>query len=104
MTAPDDKLSAALQEEMRRNRAFFEQQLNLNREVIRDNAEAFREGSRVVRESASGVAQVMVGVGDVMTEVAEALRELRAEVRAQSEAIFKLIDRLDGGASPSEAG
>ncbi|MEK6328766.1 MAG: hypothetical protein AABM66_14760 [Actinomycetota bacterium] len=50
------------------------EEIRLNREVIRRNELAFRQG-------------------------ATALGELIGEIRAQTQAIFKLIDRLDGGAA-----
>jgi uncharacterized coiled-coil DUF342 family protein len=33
----------------------------------------------------------------VVSELVNAVREIRDEVRAQTQAIFRLIDRLDGG-------
>ena len=51
-------------------------EMRLNREVIRRNELAFQQG-------------------------ATALGELVEEIRAQTQAIFKLIDRLDGGTAPA---
>jgi hypothetical protein len=48
-------------------------EMRLNREVTRRNELAFQQGT--------------------------ALSELIEEIRAQTQAIFKLIDRLDGGAA-----
>ena len=35
----------------------------------------------------------------VMSELVDVVREIKQEVRAQTRAIFKLVDRLDGGAA-----
>jgi hypothetical protein len=51
-------------------------EMRLSREVIRRNELAFHQG-------------------------ATALSELVEEIRAQTQAIFKLIDRLDGGTAPA---
>jgi hypothetical protein len=54
-------------------------EMRLNREVIRRNVLASQESSRV------------------LSELVETVRGMKEEVRAQTQAIFKLIDRLDGG-------
>jgi hypothetical protein len=51
-------------------------EMRLSRQVIRRNELAFQQG-------------------------ATALGELVEEIRAQTQAIFKLIDRLDGGTAPA---
>jgi hypothetical protein len=35
----------------------------------------------------------------VMSELVDVLREMKDEARGQTRAIFKLVDRLDGGAA-----
>ena len=58
-------------------------EVRLNREVIRRNELVFQENSRV------------------LSELVETVRGMKEEVRAQTRAIFKLIDRLDGGTAPA---
>ena len=49
--------------------------------MVRRNELAFQENSRV------------------LSELVETVREMKEEVRAQTRSIFKMIDRLDGGAA-----
>jgi hypothetical protein len=64
----------------------MEGEARLTREVVRRNELAFQEGSRMNAEHVN-----------VLRGVTEDLRELGAEVRAQTEAIFRMLDRFDGG-------
>ena len=46
--------------------------------------------------------ETLTHLGQAMKDLTDANRELREESRAQTKAIFRLIDeRLDGGASPA---
>jgi hypothetical protein len=81
--AVSNELMVAIREEMRlgreqRERAATSQgeQLQLTREVIRRNEIAFADSHEV-------------------------LAELAVEVRAHTQAIFRMLDRLDGGAAPA---
>jgi methyl-accepting chemotaxis protein len=65
-------------------------EMRLNREVIRRNELAFQENSRVLS-----------GLVEMVREMKEEVRAQTEEVRAQARAIFKLIDRLDGGTAPA---
>ena len=58
-------------------------EVQLTREVVRRNEIAFMENSRV------------------NAELIDAVRDLGAEVRAQTHAIFRMLDRFDGGAEPA---
>lgn len=64
------------------HRQVLQDQLRLTHEVIRRNELAFQQGT------------------SLLAELVETVREMKEEVRAQTRAIFKLIDRLDGGAGP----
>jgi len=70
--ARGNELMEAIRREHELNRGSWERQLHLTRRVIAHNERAFNES---------------VGV----------MQEMRAEIRAQTEAIFRVIDRLDGG-------
>ena len=74
LRAESNLLIAEVRSEFGLNREMFRSEIVLNREVIRRNER-------------------------VMSELVEAVREMRDQVRAQTRAIFKLIDRLDGGTS-----
>ena len=67
-------------------------EMRLNREVIRRNELAFQENSRVL-------SALVETVRELKGELKEEVRVQTEEVRAQTRAIFKLIDRLDGGAA-----
>jgi hypothetical protein len=86
-----DELIARNSDVIARNSDLFEEvrdAMRLNREAMRRNEIAFVEGTRVVAE----------GTG-VLSQLVETVREMKAEVQAQTRAIFKLIDRLDGGSA-----
>ena len=80
-------------------RGFYEEQrremraeVQLTREVIRRNELAFKENSRIL-------SSLVEAVRELREELREEMRAQTEEVRAQTRAIFKLIDRLDGGAA-----
>jgi hypothetical protein len=120
--ARGNELMAEVREEMQLNRISYEHQLDLTRtvilrseerhqrlqqrsnEVMERNRKAF-EGNRKALE---GNRMAFEGDASLTTALIDAINDLRtelgAEVRAQTEAIFKLIDRIDrlnGGASPA---
>jgi hypothetical protein len=76
-------------EDQERRESEYQQHLQITREVIRRNELAFQENTRVLAE--------------VSAELISELRELGAEVRAQTQAIFRMLDRFDGGAEPAGA-
>ena len=75
------------------------QEVQITREVVRRNEIAFQANSRLNAELVGAV----VDVRDTVREVRADLRELGAEVRAQTEAIFRMLDRFDGGSEPAGA-
>ena len=58
--------------------------------MVRRNEIAFEEGSRLNAELIESIREIKAD-----------LRELGAEVRARTEAIFRMLDRFDGGAEPA---
>jgi hypothetical protein len=84
--ADNGELMAEIREELALNRAEREQALAFYREArseMRADAQITRE---VVRRNER-----------VMSDLVDAVREIKDEARAQTRAIFRLIDRLDGG-------
>ncbi len=68
------------------------EEMRLNREEIRRNREAFELHKMAMAE--------MLDTNRRATDtMIERLNDLGEEVRAQTRAIFRLIDRLDGGAA-----
>jgi hypothetical protein len=65
-------------------------EVQLTREVVRRHEIAFMDHSRLNAELVDAVREVKVD-----------LRQLGSEVRAQTEAIFRMIDRFDGGTEPA---
>ncbi len=127
--ARGNELMAEVREEMQLNRISYEHQLDLTRtvilrseeryqrlqqrsnEVMERNRKAF-EGNRKAlegnRKALEGNRMAFEGHASLTTALIDAINDLRtdlgAEVRAQTKAIFKLIDRIDGlngGASPA---
>ena len=70
-------------EEQEKASKLYRDEVLVTREVVRRNELAFQENSRV------------------LSELVETVREMTEEVRAQTRAIFKLIDRLNGGTAPA---
>jgi hypothetical protein len=73
-------------------------------EEIRQQHELNRREHELNRLAFAETARVMSRLGDVLERVDRSQRELQDEVRAQTRAIFKLIDRFEnGGAGPATA-
>lgn len=68
----------------------YRSEVQITREVIRRNEVAFQQGSRLN-------AELIESVRDLARETRADLRELGAEIRAQTEAIFRVLDRWDNG-------
>lgn len=84
--ARGNELMEQVRAEIELTRISYEHQLHVTREIVRQNRTAFQQ------------------VGDVLVEVRDDLRELKAETHAQTEAIFKMLDRFgNGGAEPASA-
>ncbi len=65
-------------------------EVQLTREVIRRNEIAFQQSSRLN-------AELVHELREFGAETKKELRELAAETRARTEAIFRMLDRFDGG-------
>lgn len=80
-------------EDQGRRESRYQEQLQITREVVRRNEIAFQEGSRLAAQHI-----------ERLQELGERLQELGEEVRAQTQAIFRMLDRFDdGGAEPAGA-
>jgi len=87
-----DDRAHELMAENRELMAEIHTELALNRNERAETFELYRGEVQVTRE-------VIRRNERVMSELVDAVREIKEEVRAQTRAIFKLIDRLDGGAA-----
>lgn len=90
--ARGNELMADVRQEMRLNRVSYERQANVLSNALERNREAFERNSAVMANLIERHERVTDGM-------IEALRDMRDEIRAETRAIFKVIDRLEGGAS-----
>ena len=85
--------------EFERNRAFHREVFDRYEKSERRWAEESRrsrEESRLSREE-SRLSR------EILAEMVDQIRQMRAETRAQTEAIFRMLDWLDGGGGPKPA-
>ncbi len=87
-----NELVAQIRAEWARSEERYREEVQITREVVRRNELAFHENSRLNAELVERVREIGVD-----------LRELGAEVRAQTEAIFRMLDRFEGGSEPAGA-
>ena len=88
-------------------------EFRLNRAQYRRSEIAFGAQSRALddliqmiggmNETVAEGAQAVAGLTDITREMTQDLRQLGEEVRAQTQAIFRMLDRFDGGAQPGTA-
>lgn len=90
--ARGNELMAQVRAEIELSRRSYEDQLRITRELNRRNEIAIRENSRVTSEQIDAIREIRVG-----------LREVQEEARAQTRAIFQVLDRFSGGAEPAGA-
>lgn len=83
---------AQVRAEVELSRRSYEDQLRITREMNRRNEIAIQENSRITSEQIDAIREIRVG-----------LREVQEEARAQTRAIFQVLDRFGGGAEPAGA-
>lgn len=100
--ARGDELMAGVREEMRLNREAAERHsevLTRAMEAFDRGVEAFDRGVEAFDKTSRSIDRSLDRHERVTQTVLATLADMRDEIRAQTKAIFKVIDRLEGGAS-----
>ena len=65
-------------------------------EIMQANVRAFEANERVIEANARAFEDLRSFLGDLTLALKLLTDEFRAEMRAQREALFRILDRLDG--------
>jgi methyl-accepting chemotaxis protein len=102
--SPSDDLLEQIRAEIELTRISYEHQLHVTRHVIERNDDAFRELTGAFHEFTGAFHEFTASFPTLVEEIRAGFHDLGAKIDAQTEAIFRLIDRFDnGGAGPSAA-
>ena len=71
--------------------------------AMREHGRAMREQSRAMREQGRAMREQGRAMREFSDQMREQRREFLEESRAQRAALFRMLDRLDGGADPAGA-
>ena len=67
-----------------------------NHRVIQENHRVIQENHRVIQENTRAFEDLRSFLGDLTLALRLLTEDFRAEMRAQREALFRILDRLDG--------
>jgi hypothetical protein len=87
-----DELMASIREEMRLNREEF----RLNREAYERHFELSRREHQATQAALGNLRDVCRSLVVAVEENTRTLRDLRAEIRAQTEGLMRVLDELRG--------
>jgi hypothetical protein len=96
-----NQLMAEVREEMRLNREEAKRSREAHSDLRQFIHEITLRSERVNKSVLEGLAEVKTGLTSSMTSIVGELAELRRETRAQTDAIFRVLDRLPPQNGPS---
>ncbi len=97
--ARGNELMDEIREELRANR---EERAGLNEERV-SFKEFIHEQTLRMERAAEHQGSELAKIGQVMERVIEHLDDMRDQVRASTEATWRMLDRLDGNGGPAAA-
>lgn len=90
-------------EEIREEIRLTREEVRLSRESREDLRKLIREQTRRMEVAAEQQGRELANIGTAMGRVVEHLDDMRDQVRANTEATWRMLDRLDGEGGPAAA-
>jgi hypothetical protein len=87
-----DELLRRLDGHMERGNAIMAR----SNELVEENHRVIQENHRVIQENTRAFEDLRSFLGDLTLALRLLTEDFRAEMRAQREALFRILDRLDG--------